>query len=97
MNKSPQSCSTMAELRHEIDALDKTLVTLLADRARYIDRAIELKPSENMKARIQDRVDEVISNACATAKQQDLDPELIESLWRQIVEWSIANEERVID
>lgn len=97
VRKPPKSCSSMAELRVQIDALDAELVSLLALRAQYIDRAIDLKPGENMKARVPERVEEVVSKVRAVAEEKGLDPEMIEGLWRQIIEWSIAREADIID
>ena len=94
--KTPSEITSMAELRAEIDALDIRIVALLADRARLIDRAAELKPAEGMPARIAERVEEVVTNACAQAAARGLDPALIETIWRMMVEWSIAREERVL-
>lgn len=94
--KAPESIATMAELRAEIDALDARIVALLADRARLIDRAAELKVGERMPARIPDRVEQVVERVRAEATRQALDPSLAEALWRQIIEWSIAREERVL-
>lgn len=95
--KLPKSCSSMAELRVQIDALDADLVSMLALRAQYIDRAIDLKPGENMKARVPERVEDVVAKVRAVAEAKGLDPEMIEGLWRQIIEWSIAREADVID
>lgn len=94
--KAPQDCGSMEELRTEIDRLDRDLVALLATRAGYIDRAVALKQDNGWPARIPERVEEVVQNACATAEAQGLDPALIEALWRQLVDWSIAREARVI-
>lgn len=90
--RAPDDCSTMAELREEIDALDRRLVALLAHRARYIDRAVALKTREGLPARIDDRVEEVVANAKAAAKAEGLDPALAEGLWRDLIEWSIRRE-----
>ncbi|MEP4037744.1 chorismate mutase [Pseudophaeobacter sp.] len=92
----PQHCADMTELRGQIDDLDKMLVELLATRAGYIDRAVELKRLNGWPARIPARVEEVIANARAKAGQAGLDPDLIEGMWRQLVEWSIMREARVI-
>lgn len=94
--RDPSEIGTMAELRREIDALDRQLVALLAARARLIDRAAELKPGEGMPARITPRVEEVVANARAGAEAQGWDPDLAEAIWRQMVEWSIAREEAVM-
>ena len=40
----PESCTTMAEVRAGIDALDRQLVTLIAERLRYIAAAARIKP-----------------------------------------------------
>ncbi|KIC13647.1 chorismate mutase [Leisingera sp. ANG-Vp] len=92
----PQDCQSMAEVRAEIDRMDRELVRMLAQRAGYIDRATALKQLNGWPARIPERVEEVVMNARAAADGQGLDPDLIESLWRQLVDWSIAREARVI-
>ncbi len=92
----PEKCETMQALRVEIDALDRQLVDMLVKRAEYIDRAIELKQDNGWPARIPDRVEDVVTKVKATAAMQGLDVDLTERLWRQLIEWSIAREARVI-
>ncbi|WP_444666958.1 chorismate mutase [Cereibacter changlensis] len=94
--KAPNECQSMQDLRDEIDALDAEIVAALARRAEYIDRAIELKPAEGMAARIEARVEDVVRNVRVRAMAEGLDPALVESLWRQLIEWSIAREEEVL-
>ncbi|PPB82166.1 isochorismate pyruvate lyase [Albidovulum inexpectatum] len=89
----PEECQTMADVRAEIDKLDAELVRLLARRVRYIDRAAELKPALGWPARIDARVEEVVRNVRAKAVQESLDAELVESIWRRLIDWSIAREE----
>ena len=93
---SPIDCASMQELRVEIDHLDRFLVALLAKRATYIDRAIELKQINGWPARIPDRVEDVVAKVRETAKAEGLDPDLIERLWRELIDWSIAREAQVI-
>lgn len=88
----PQDCQSMAELRAQIDALDADLVAGLAARARYIDRAAQLKPAEGLPARIGPRVDEVVGKVRARADETGLDPDLVERVWRELIEWSIRRE-----
>jgi isochorismate pyruvate lyase len=86
----------MAELREAIDQLDAALVALIVRRARYIDRAIALKPAEGIPARAEDRVEEVVSNVRRLAEDSGLDPDLVERIWRDLIEWSIAREARIL-
>ena len=96
MPTDPSQLKTMFDLRAEIDATDRALVGLLARRAALIDRAIELKPSAGFPARIESRVEEVVGKVRATAQAEGLDPDLIEALWRRLIDWSIAREEKVL-
>jgi len=96
MSASPSQLKTMIDLRAEIDATDRALVKLLAYRAGLIDRAIELKPGEGLPARIETRIEEVVGRVRDAALAEGLDPELIETLWRQLIDWSIAREEQVL-
>ena len=91
--KTAPECSSMAEIRAEIDRLDRDLVTLLAERATFIDRAAEIKAEVDLPARIEDRVEEVVRNVRRHAVEQGLPPDLIEKFWRRLIDWSIAREE----
>lgn len=89
-------CHSMTELRSAIDALDETLVTLLATRAGYIDRAVTLKADAGLPARVNDRVDQVLENVRGHAQTKGLDPDLVEMLWSTLINWSIDREETVL-
>ncbi|WP_333818052.1 chorismate mutase [Tabrizicola sp.] len=89
----PADCTTMAEIRAEIDRLDEDLVRLFAERAGYIDRAAEIKAEVDLPARIGSRVEEVVQNVRAHAETYGLPPDLVEKLWRRLIDWSIAREE----
>ncbi len=91
---APQDCHSMQDLRGAIDTIDARLVALLADRRRYIDRAIALKPAEGMPARIDSRVEEVVENVRRHAEAGGVDPALVEEMWRLLIDWSIAREEK---
>ncbi|MDA8874983.1 chorismate mutase [Planktomarina temperata] len=90
----PEACKSMAELRVQIDAIDIELITLLANRSGYIDRAVDLKKIEGLPARTTDRVAEVLNKVSATATQNGLDPDLARKLWGELIEWSIQREIR---
>jgi isochorismate pyruvate lyase len=96
MTREPADCRDMDELRGEIDRIDRALVALLARRAACIDRAIELKRDAGLPARIESRVEEVVGKVRAAAEAEGLDAAKVEALWRRIIEWSIAREERVL-
>ncbi|SMX40183.1 chorismate mutase [Maliponia aquimaris] len=93
---APDKIETMAGLRVCIDQIDSELVTLLAERERYTDRAPDLKAREGIAARAPRRVEAVLANVRDKARARGLDPDLAEAMWRIMIEAVIAREERVI-
>ena len=91
--RTPAECHTMAHIRAEIDRIDEELVRIFAERAGYIDRAAEIKAQVDLPARIEDRVEEVVRNVRRHAQTHGLPPDLVEKLWRRLIDWSIAREE----
>ena len=92
----PEHSETMADLRKQIDRIDGALLDLLAERGRYIDRAVVLKPRENLPARTTDRVAQVIANVRKGAEERDLDPDQIERIWTDLIETAIAHEAKLL-
>ncbi|WP_187430343.1 Isochorismate pyruvate lyase [Roseobacter fucihabitans] len=90
----PKDCASMADLRRQIDLIDTMLLDLLATRSQYIDRAIDLKRIEGLPARIVERVAEVLQNVTSKAAHIGLDEKLAETLWSELIEWSIERESK---
>ena len=90
--RRPEDCTTMEEVRAEIDRIDATLVDLIGERFVYVDRAWQLKQSP-AEARVPWRIQQVIDKVRARAVEKGLPPELIEALWRQMIGWFIQYEE----
>lgn len=94
--RKPDQCETMTHIRAEIDQLDYELVTLLAKRCLYIDRAADIKARDKLPARISERVEEVVDNVKKHAQDQELPPEVVEKIWRILIDWSIMREEAIL-
>jgi isochorismate pyruvate lyase len=92
MNRLPEDCRTLDDVRSEIDRIDRELVGLIAKRTRYIDRAIVIKAQAGMPAYIPERVEEVVANACAAARRLGAPEHIIETIWRVMVDLFIARE-----
>ncbi len=86
----------MAEVRAGVDALDRALVGLMAERQRYMDAAARIKPSRDV---VHDdwRIEDVVSKVLAAAREQGLSPDIAEPVWRKLIERCIAHEFGVWD
>ena len=88
---APADCRTMAEVRRGVDALDRALVTLLAERQRYMDAAARIK-ADRAAVRDPARIEEVVSKVKAAAREAGLSEEIAEPVWRTLIERCIAHE-----
>jgi len=91
MTTAPEHCRDMAELRAEIDRLDRALVAMLAERQGYIERAAEIKQDRNV-VRDEARIEDVVAKVLVEARKAGLDPKIAEPVWRKLIERCIAHE-----
>lgn len=89
--KPGPECSTMAEVRAGVDALDRELVALLRQRFDYMDAAARIKPARGA-VRDEARKAQVIAQARAAAEGAGLPGEAVAQMWEVLVEASIAYE-----
>ena len=94
--QDPDRIETLAEARAAIDALDAEMIALLAERSRIVARVAQIKHRDGTAARLPDRVEQVVSNVRARAVEAGADPALAERLWRDMIEYFIAEEEKVL-
>jgi isochorismate pyruvate lyase len=90
-HRAPEECLTMAEVRQGVDALDRALVTLLAERQRYMDAAARIK-ADRGAVRDPARIEEVVSRVKAAAREAGLSEAIAEPVWRTLIEQCIAHE-----
>jgi isochorismate pyruvate lyase len=86
-----KTCADMTQVRAEIDALDREIVGLLADRLHYIAEAARIKDSREA-VRDEPRIEDVVAKARAAATDAGMNPDFIEPLYRDLIERSIAYE-----
>jgi isochorismate pyruvate lyase len=93
---APEACATMAEVRAGVDALDRALVVLLAERQRYMHAAARIKPSRD---RVHDaaRIEDVVAKVKAQARAAGLAEAIAEPVWRTLIDRCIAHEFAVWD
>lgn len=94
--RPPAACMTMAEVRQGVDALDRLLVSVLAERQRYMDAAARIK-QDREAVRDLARVEDVVAKVKAAAREAGLSEAIAEPVWRTLIERCIAHEFGVWD
>ena len=87
----PAECQSMTEVRQGVDALDRALVALLAERQRYMDAAARIKPNRDAVFD-QARIDDVVAKVLKAAGPAGLSPDIAEPVWRLLIDRCIAHE-----
>ena len=88
---APADCRDMREVRAGIDRLDRQIVTMIAERFRYMDAAARIK-GERSTVRDEARKAEVIANVRRLAEERHVPAEAVAQLYEGLIEASIAYE-----
>lgn len=80
-----RTCSSLEEVRACIDDVDRRLVAALAQRHRYVLQAARFKQTD-ADVRAPARVEQVIAKVRALAGTEGVDPDLVEALYRQMID-----------
>jgi chorismate mutase/prephenate dehydrogenase len=75
----------LPELRAQLDELDRQVLELLARRMEIVSGVARLKRAENKEIRDSNREQQLLASRRALAVKLGLDPESVESIYRQIL------------
>lgn len=85
-------CADLNEVRRQIDALDVQIVDLLSRRSRFVAQAARFKESPQAVV-VPDRIEAIVAKVRGYAVGQDADPDLIEAIYRRMIDAYIAFEQ----
>jgi len=91
-----KKCQNMTEVREEIDRVDRDIVQLLIERLGYIEQAGLIK-TDRAVVRDEWRIEDVVSKVKATCEAHNGNVEMIEDVYRFLINWSIEHEFDVFD
>lgn len=86
-----ETAESMADVRYEIDRIDRVLVAILAERQSFMDAAARIKPHRSA-VRDEWRIEDVVSKVLAECEKQGLSKAIAEPVWRTLIDRCIAYE-----
>lgn len=86
-----ETAQTMPDVRHEVDRIDRLLVTLLVERQSFMDAAARIK-GKRKAVLDRPRIEDVVEKVKAEAERQGLSPAIAEPVWRTLIDRCIAYE-----
>ena len=88
-----EHCSTMADVRRGVDALDDILVPLLVQRASYMTQAARIK-QDAAQVRDEDRIQTIVDRVRERTVAEGGPPDVLEAIYRSLMEVCIDYEHR---
>ncbi len=86
-----KKCTSLEEVRSEIDKIDDMIVTLISQRSHLVRQAAQFKNSiEEVKA--EDRVEYILQKVRHAAIQADVSPNMISDLFRIMINEMVETE-----
>ena len=89
-----ENCADMAEVRYEIDRIDRLLVKLIAERVGYIEAAGRIKPRAD-EVRLEWRIEDVVAKVLDAAAREGLSKRIAEPVWRELIDQCIDHEHKI--
>ena len=86
----------LSEIRKKIDKLDEELVRIIAKRIALIPDVANYKKENNIPRYNPERENEVIEEKRKLAKELNINPDLIEDLFKRIIEEAHRIEKEII-
>ena len=88
-----QACTTMEDVRRNVNALDDVLVPLLVTRIGYMQQAARIKGDVG-QVRDEARIEAIVSRVRTRTVREGGQPDVMEAVYRQLMEECIAYEHR---
>lgn len=86
-----EKCESLEQVREHIDQLDQQLIDLIATRQFYVDQAVRFKRTTE-DAQSPERVQQVIDKVRQKAFDVGTDPDLVETIYREMIQHFIQRE-----
>lgn len=89
--KQPKDCSSIQDIRIEIDNLDRQIIAILGKRFEYVKAAAKFKTSET-SVKAPQRFKSMLEKRRIWAEEENLNPDVIEKIYRDLVNYFINQE-----
>ncbi len=90
--KIPERCESIQEIREAIDAIDNEIIKLLGIRFRYVKEIVKFKNKDKDSIIARERYNKVLENRRKLAIENGLNPDLIEEIYRNLIDHFINKE-----
>lgn len=95
--KSPAECTNIAEVRNEIDNIDREIIRLLSDRFGYVKEVVKYKDMTASGIVASERRAAVLQTRREWAEQNGLSADVIEDIYDKLIAYFIEEEKKIVN
>ena len=95
--RKPSDCKCIEDIREEIDRIDTEVIKLLGERFGFVKEVVKYKSKDKDSIVAKKRYDAVLETRRIWAKQNGLDPDLIYSIYKQLLDHFISEEMKIVE
>ncbi|UCH14461.1 MAG: chorismate mutase [Bacteroidales bacterium] len=95
--KLPEKCENIMEIREAIDTIDKEIIELIGRRFNYVKEIVKFKEKDKDSIIAKDRYNQVIENRRILAVKNGLNPDLIENIYKSLINHFIDKEIEIVE
>jgi isochorismate pyruvate lyase len=81
---SPEECSSMSDIRTEIDFLDRAIINLIGQRSKYLEAAAKFHTPDTT-VRSPEQIKTMLLQRREWANAEGVDPDIIEKVYSDLV------------
>lgn len=93
--KAPDNCSSLEEIRNEIDRIDEHIISLFSERHKYVEAIVRFKNDADAII-AQERKDQVILQRKMWAESKGLNAVTFEKIYTILVNSNIEHEMKLL-
>lgn len=93
--KLPHECTSITDVRNEIDNIDKVIIGLLSQRFEYVKEVVKYKSKDSTSIEASDRRRQMLAQRREWAEQNGLSADVIEQIYDRLVAYFIEEEKKI--
>lgn len=95
--KLPDECENISEIRDEIDTIDKEILRMLGLRFQYVKQVVKYKDKTKDSIVASERRDAVLAQRRIWAEENNISPDAIEEMYKNLIQYFISEEMKIIN
>ena len=93
---TPEDCNSIQDVRQQIDRIDGEIIKLIGERFGFVKAVVKYKKPTKDSIIAQERYDYVINKRRELAEQHGINPDVIEQMYRLLMNHFIEEELKLI-